>query len=116
MKICRLFFQVFLLIIVLNPLQAQFSGMGGGFEPDSSKKVKIAALPIINYDPSIGFISGALGMGFYRLNQEDTISPPSVTGAGLRYLAIPSEQINVGIDLASGKEDWGIYFNITEAF
>jgi outer membrane protein assembly factor BamA len=81
MKICRLFIPGILLIIVLNPSAAQFSGMGGGFEPDSSKKVKIAALPIVNYDPSIGFIAGAIGMGFYRLNQEDTISPPSVTGA-----------------------------------
>ncbi len=29
---------------------------------------------------------------------------------------IPSRNINVGIDGALGKEDWGIYFRIGEAF
>ena len=37
-------------------------------------------------------------------------------GVGLRYMMIPSEKINVGIDVAFGKEDWGVYFRITEAF
>ena len=81
---CMKFSRFFLLIvftIILKPLVAQFgSGGDGGFEPDSTKKLKIAAIPVVNYDPSLGFIAGALGMGFYRLNLEDTISPPSVTG------------------------------------
>jgi outer membrane protein assembly factor BamA len=37
-------------------------------------------------------------------------------GVGIRYMAVPSEKINVGIDVAIGKEDWGIYFRIGEAF
>ena len=37
-------------------------------------------------------------------------------GAGLRYMMIPSERINVGVDAAVGKDDWGIYFRIGEAF
>jgi outer membrane protein assembly factor BamA len=37
-------------------------------------------------------------------------------GAGLRFKAIPSRNINIGIDLAVGKGDWGIYFRIGEAF
>ena len=37
-------------------------------------------------------------------------------GAGLRFLAIPKRKINVGIDLAVGKGDWGVYFRIGEAF
>ncbi len=37
-------------------------------------------------------------------------------GAGFRYLVIPSERINVGIDVAAGKNDWGLYFRIGEAF
>ena len=40
---------------------------------------------------------------------------PSV-GAGIRFKAIPSRNINIGIDLAVGKDDWGIYFRIGEAF
>jgi hypothetical protein len=37
-------------------------------------------------------------------------------GAGIRFKAIPSRNINIGIDAAIGKEDWGIYFRIGEAF
>ncbi len=37
-------------------------------------------------------------------------------GAGLRFMAIPKRKINFGIDVAVGKDDWGIYFRIGEAF
>lgn len=37
-------------------------------------------------------------------------------GCGFRYMMIPSEKINVGFDIATGKDDWGIYFRIGEAF
>ena len=37
-------------------------------------------------------------------------------GAGGRFMAIPSEKINVGIDVAFGKEDWGLYFRIGEVW
>jgi outer membrane protein assembly factor BamA len=37
-------------------------------------------------------------------------------GIGIRYLMIPKERINVGIDIAKGKGDWGLYFRIGEAF
>lgn len=37
-------------------------------------------------------------------------------GVGVRYMAIPSEKINIGIDVAIGKNDWGMYFRIAEAF
>jgi outer membrane protein assembly factor BamA len=37
-------------------------------------------------------------------------------GVGIRYMAIPSEKINIGIDIAKGKDDWGIYFRIGETF
>jgi len=37
-------------------------------------------------------------------------------GAGLRFKAIPKRNINVGIDAAIGKEDWGLYFRIGETF
>ncbi len=50
-------------------------------------------------------------------DDEDPTSPllPGV-GAGVRYLAIPDEGINLGFDAAVGRSDWGIYFRITEAF
>ena len=37
-------------------------------------------------------------------------------GAGIRFKAIPKRNINIGIDFAVGKGDWGIYFRIGEAF
>lgn len=37
-------------------------------------------------------------------------------GAGIRFMAIPKSRITVGMDLAAGKDDWGVYFRIGEAF
>lgn len=37
-------------------------------------------------------------------------------GAGIRFAALPKSNINIGIDAAIGKEDWGVYFRIGEAF
>ncbi len=37
-------------------------------------------------------------------------------GVGLRYRIIPARKVNVGIDVAVGKGDWGLYFRIGEAF
>ena len=50
-------------------------------------------------------------------DEEDATSPllPGV-GAGVRFLVIPDEKINIGFDGAIGRDDWGIYFRITEAF
>jgi hypothetical protein len=40
---------------------------------------------------------------------------PSV-GVGYRYLAFPKNKMNVGLDLAVGEGDWGVYFRIGESF
>jgi outer membrane protein assembly factor BamA len=37
-------------------------------------------------------------------------------GAGIRFLAVPKARISVGVDVAAGKDDWGVYFRIGEAF
>ncbi len=37
-------------------------------------------------------------------------------GTGIRFNAIRSRNINVGMDVAVGKQDWGLYFRIGEAF
>jgi hypothetical protein len=36
--------------------------------------------------------------------------------AGIRYLMLPNESINIGFDAAKGKGDWGMYFRIGESF
>ena len=37
-------------------------------------------------------------------------------GTGIRYKAIKERGINIGIDVAAGIQDWGLYFRIGEAF
>ncbi len=37
-------------------------------------------------------------------------------GVGCRYQAFKSTRFNVGLDAALGKDDWGVYFRIGEAF
>lgn len=43
------------------------------------KKLKIAALPYINYSRTIDFSYGLMGTAFYKINREDSISPSSST-------------------------------------
>ena len=40
---------------------------------------------------------------------------PSI-GTGIRYNFFKKSRINIGLDLAVGKDDWGLYFRIGEAF
>jgi len=37
-------------------------------------------------------------------------------GIGLRYMVIPKRKMNAGFDVAFGKDDWGVYFRVGEAF
>ncbi len=37
-------------------------------------------------------------------------------GAGLRFKMLPSEKINIGVDVAVGKDDYSLTFRIGEAF
>ena len=53
-------------------LSAQF-----GAKKDSTKKVSFAAIPIINYNTTMGVMAGGMGSAFYKLNAKDTISPSS---------------------------------------
>ncbi len=57
-------------------------------------------------------------VGFFGLAM--TIDPKSqllpAGGVGIRYKILPQYNINAGVDVAVGKDDWGLYFRITEAF
>lgn len=37
-------------------------------------------------------------------------------GVGLRYRILPKFKMNIGADAAMGRDDWGVYFRIGEAF
>jgi hypothetical protein len=49
---------------------------------------------------------------------ENNETSPLLPGAGVgeRFMALPDYQGNVGFDVAVGRDDWGIYFRIGEAF
>ncbi|MBP9925432.1 MAG: BamA/TamA family outer membrane protein [Cyclobacteriaceae bacterium] len=55
-----------------------------------------AAVPVSKGDADLNFLPSA--------------------GAGIRFLMIPDIGINIGLDAAVGKDDYGIYFRIGEAF
>ena len=62
----------------------------------------------------IGFIGSA--MVFNGINSEDDGKLLPAIGAGFRYTVFPENHMNVGMDIAAGKDDWGLYFRIGEAF
>ena len=47
--------------------------------------VQFAAVPMINYDPSLGWNFAALTNAFFKVTPSDTISPLSMAGAALGY-------------------------------
>lgn len=47
---------------------------------------------------------------------EDDFNFLPSAGAGLRFMMIPDIGINIGLDAAVGKNDYGVYFRIGEAF
>lgn len=57
-------------------------------------------------------------VGFFGLAM--TLDPTSQLlpggGAGIRYEILRKYHINAGVDGAVGKNDWGVYFRLTEAF
>jgi len=59
---------------------------------------------------------GGVATAVDEINQVTWSGLLPAVGVGGRFMAIPSEKINVGIDVAFGKDDWGIYFRIGETF
>lgn len=62
----------------------------------------------------VGFIGIATAVGSISDVSENELLPG--IGVGIRYLMIAKERINIGFDIAAGKDDWGMYFRIGESF
>lgn len=62
----------------------------------------------------VGFLGFATIYGSLNSDQDGTVLPG--IGTGFRYVVFPRNHMNVGMDIALGKNDWGIYFKIGEAF
>lgn len=61
---------------------------------------------------------GAVGFFGLALAHSPGETSPLLPGGGIgvRYRVLPKYKMNIGIDAALGKDDWGIYFRIGEAF
>lgn len=53
---------------------------------------------------------------FEAINEDDNGKLLPGMGTGFRFTADTETRLNVGIDVAAGIDDWGIYFRIGEAF
>ncbi|ETN95923.1 BamA/TamA family outer membrane protein [Zhouia amylolytica] len=70
-----------------------------------------------NFNDKMGLVGFA---GLATIYGSDTASfnwnmYPGI-GAGYRYTAFNDVKFNIGLDAAFGKDDWGVYFRIGEAF
>lgn len=70
-----------------------------------------------NFHEKMGAV-GYLGFAsvFNSINEEDNGQLLPGAGVGYRYIVFPESRMSVGLDAAIGKDDWGIYFRIGEAF
>lgn len=70
-----------------------------------------------NFHPRIGAV-GFLGVTtiFDAINSNDNGKILPGVGTGFRYTVSKDTQFKVGLDVAAGLNDWGIYFRIGESF
>ena len=59
---------------------------------------------------------GGLAMAVDNFQGKNFSGILPAAGVGIRYMAIKSHKINIGIDVAKGINDWGLYFRVGEAF
>ncbi len=71
----------------------------------------------LNVTKRIGFVGFVGAATVYGSDNEDFngIFLPG-GGVGVRYGAFKAMKFNIGLDAAVGKDDWGVYFKIGEAF
>ena len=65
----------------------------------------------------IGLVGFAGVASVYNgINEADNAKLLPSIGVGFRYNVFPKNHMNIGLDVAAGDGDWGIYFRIGEAF
>jgi outer membrane protein assembly factor BamA len=62
----------------------------------------------------VGFIGLATIYDSFNKNDDGKLLPG--IGTGIRFTAFEESHMNVGLDVAVGDNDWGMYFRIGEAF
>lgn len=68
-------------------------------------------------DSKFGFV-GFFGLAsvFDAVNEDQNGQVLPGVGAGIRFVVSEETHMNVGMDIAVGKDDWGLYFRIGESF
>lgn len=70
-----------------------------------------------NFRPRLSAVGFAgLATVFETVNEDDDGRLLPGIGAGFRFTADTETNMNVGMDIAVGIDDWGIYFRLGEAF
>jgi outer membrane protein assembly factor BamA len=70
-----------------------------------------------NFHHKLGLVGfGAIATVFEAINEDDNGKLLPGAGAGFRFTVDAETKMNVGMDVAVGRDDWGIYFRIAEAF
>ncbi len=59
---------------------------------------------------------GFAGIAMEKNNQNEWSPILPGIGTGLRFMMLPKDRLNIGVDIALGRNDWGLYFRIGEAF
>jgi outer membrane protein assembly factor BamA len=74
----------------------------------TDKPLRIAAIPMINYNRTQGVIVGAIAQGYYKINKKDTVSPASSTGLIGVYTAEKTWVVGIGQQLYLNQDKWRI--------
>jgi outer membrane protein assembly factor BamA len=70
-----------------------------------------------NFHPRLGAVGFAgVATVFEAINKENDGKLLPGIGAGIRYTADTETHMNVGLDIAVGRGDWGVYFRLGELF
>ncbi|MEM6672092.1 MAG: hypothetical protein AAF726_04570 [Planctomycetota bacterium] len=65
----------------------------------------------------LGFVGfGGVATVFEAINPDDSGRLLPAGGVGFRITADKETHLNVGLDVAAGIDDWGVYFRVGEAF
>ena len=71
------------------------------------------------FQSRLGFVAFAGIAGAYNNLNEDADKWSGIlpgVGVGGRFMMLEERRLNMGIDVALGKDDWGLYFRLGEAF
>ena len=86
----------------------QFTFLFVHAQDSSEKNLKLAGIPIINYNRTQGVYVGGMVAGYYKMNKKDTVSPSSNTGLAGLYTFEKSYLLFAFTQLYFAQDRWRI--------